>query len=134
MKTKNRKIKISIFILFAFFSLNLSACGGGGSTGTDPGPGPDPNPDPSGISFDSGTMAPGDSFSYTFDTEGSVNYVCTFHSGMSGSVTVEANGSTTDVTVSVEDNSFSPADVTIGPGTTITWVNNGAVNHTATSQ
>jgi plastocyanin len=33
----------------------------------------------------------------------------------------------------MRDNSFSPASLTIDPGTTVRWVNNGSAIHTATS-
>jgi plastocyanin len=46
----------------------------------DDGPGPD---------FDSGTMNEGDEFDQTFDTKGTIEYVCTIHSGQKGSITVE---------------------------------------------
>ncbi len=38
-----------------------------------------------------------------------------------------------DETVSMIDNQFQPADITITVGDTVTWVNNGANPHTATS-
>jgi len=39
-------------------------------------------------SFDSGTLDPGDTFQYTFDTPGAYEYVCIFHAGMAGTVIV----------------------------------------------
>ena len=42
-----------------------------------------------GEDFDSGNLAPGDTFEQTFDTAGKVDYVCTIHPGQEGSVTVE---------------------------------------------
>jgi plastocyanin len=45
-----------------------------------------------------------------------------------------AQGMTTTTTqVSIQDFFFSPADVTVEPGTTVTWVNEGTVPHTVTS-
>ena len=38
--------------------------------------------------FNSGDIAPGGSFSYTFSATGSFHYHCIYHSGMTGSVTV----------------------------------------------
>jgi len=38
--------------------------------------------------FNSGNMAPGSSYSYTFSAAGTFNYHCIIHSGMTGSVTV----------------------------------------------
>lgn len=137
MKTKQQRLTFLVIIL-SLLMVSVTACGGGGGTGTDPGPDPDPDPDPDppSISFDSGTLSPGDSYSYTFDNTGSVDYLCTFHpSSMQGSVSVEDGASTDDVTVTIEGLSFgSNADITIGPGTTVTWVNNDDINHTATSQ
>ena len=45
-----------------------------------------------------------------------------------------AQGMTTTTTqLSIQDFFFSPADVTVEPGTTVTWVNEGTVPHTVTS-
>jgi plastocyanin len=38
--------------------------------------------------FDSGTLAPGASFQFTFDTPGTFAYHCNIHSSMTGSITV----------------------------------------------
>lgn len=40
--------------------------------------------------FDSGTIDPGGSFEFTFETEGEFEYFCSIHPQMSGSITVEA--------------------------------------------
>lgn len=44
----------------------------------------------SGGAFDSGTMNPGQSFSFTFTTAGSFVYTCNFHAEMTGTITVQA--------------------------------------------
>jgi plastocyanin len=41
-----------------------------------------------GADFDSGTLAPGATFSFTADKAGTVKYVCTFHAGMQGTIKV----------------------------------------------
>jgi len=41
-----------------------------------------------GDGFDSGNLAPGDTFSQTFDEAGTYEYECTIHAGMRGTVTV----------------------------------------------
>jgi plastocyanin len=46
----------------------------------DEGPGDD---------FDSGTLAPGDTYEQTFDTAGTIDYVCTIHANQRGTVVVE---------------------------------------------
>lgn len=43
---------------------------------------------PSGSGFQSGTLPPGQSFSFTFDTAGTYDYYCEFHASMSGQVVV----------------------------------------------
>ncbi len=38
--------------------------------------------------FDSGVLKPGDSFSYRFEKEGTFDYACTIHPGMTGTIVV----------------------------------------------
>lgn len=122
--------KISfILILFSFLSLSIAGCGDdGGSTGPDPDPGPN-------VSFDSGTIAVGESFSYTFDEEGTVEYYCTFHApDMQGEVTVSAGADISGTyTISMDNMTYSPTSVTVAPGTTVEWVNEDVEAHTVTS-
>jgi len=37
------------------------------------------------------------------------------------------------VTVSIQDGFFDPSEVTVAPGTTVTWVNEGNLPHTVTA-
>jgi plastocyanin len=41
-----------------------------------------------GADFDSGTLAPGKSFTFTADKAGTISYVCNFHAGMQGTIEV----------------------------------------------
>jgi plastocyanin len=41
-----------------------------------------------GADFDSGSVAPGDTYEWTAEKAGAVTYVCTFHPGMEGTITV----------------------------------------------
>jgi plastocyanin len=41
-----------------------------------------------GDDFDSGSVAPGESFSFTPTAAGTLSYVCTFHPGMQGTIEV----------------------------------------------
>ncbi|MFL2784009.1 MAG: plastocyanin/azurin family copper-binding protein [Dehalococcoidia bacterium] len=43
----------------------------------------------SGSGFNSGTKISGQTFSHTFNQSGNYNYVCSFHSSMTGTVKVE---------------------------------------------
>ncbi len=45
----------------------------------------------------------------------------------------DAGAQTNTMTVSIEDFFFSPAHMTVQPGTTVTWVNNGQAPHTVTA-
>jgi plastocyanin len=41
-----------------------------------------------------------------------------------------AAAATSDATVKIDNFTFSPADLTITPGTTVTWINNDDIPHT----
>jgi plastocyanin len=41
-----------------------------------------------GADFDSGTLEPGKSFTFTADKAGTISYVCNFHAGMQGTIEV----------------------------------------------
>jgi plastocyanin len=43
----------------------------------------------SGAKFDSGTLAPGKTFSFVAAGKGKITYVCTIHAGMQGTITVD---------------------------------------------
>ena len=117
-----------------FVGMTLAGCSSSGGTDSDPGPGPDPDPGPQATTFDSGNITPGTSYSFTFNSEEAIDYICTLHSGMNGSITVEEGADISgEFTITIENFSFNPANVTITPGTEITWVNNDDVAHTATS-
>jgi len=46
--------------------------------------------------FDSGNISAGEIYEYTFDSTGTFGYVCTLHSGMTGTVIVGDSGSNGD--------------------------------------
>lgn len=51
---------------------------------------------------------------------------------MRGTVTVAA-GQPSSVAVAIADLRFTPASVSVAPGGTVTWTNNGPSTHTVTS-
>lgn len=97
-----------------------------------------------GLVIDSGEIAPGGSWSYTFWADVMYHYHCHPHPFMTGTLTVGfsdgANPSNHTVRIvegSPADSStwrFAPADLVIKAGDTVTWVNEGSVNHTATQE
>jgi len=48
-------------------------------------------------------------------------------------ISVPAASAQDDVTVSIQDFSFNPGQLTVAPGTTVTWVNEGQAPHDVTS-
>ncbi len=113
--------------------------------------------------FRSTTLQPGQVFTFTFTAPGTYPYSCTLHGGMNGTVIVPAaNGSVPPPapaaaapaagapaavpgavaaapgkpgkhTVVISDAGFTPAALDARAGDTVTWVNNGAMPHTATA-
>ncbi|MCA9860190.1 MAG: cupredoxin domain-containing protein, partial [Thermomicrobiales bacterium] len=105
-----------------------------------------------GPGFDTGIMNPGDSATITFDTAGTFDFVCQFHPEMRGMVIVDGTGTPAaspaaspvasgtaepatqtagaTVEISIIDFAFEQASITVAPGTTIVWTNNGVAPHT----
>ena len=104
--------------------------------------------------FESGDLAAGESFSFTFEEEGAYFYYCKYHgspgkNGMWGVVIVAekdskavpvhaaaaptptSSGSDQAATrsVSITDNAFSPRELHVQVGDTVAWTNNGASIH-----
>lgn len=81
----------------------------------------------------SGTIGPGGMYQHTFASAGTYPYHCAIHGlSMAGTVVV-ANGQPANAAVSIQNNNtYSPATVSVAPGGTVTWTNNGS-NHTVTS-
>jgi plastocyanin len=79
--------------------------------------------------FQSAPLSQNQSFSFTFTLPGSYPYICGIHGAMmSGSVTV-ANTGPTAQTVTIADFMFTPAEVTIAVGGTVTWINTVSTQH-----
>lgn len=81
--------------------------------------------------FDSGSMNAGDTFTHTFPAAGTYEYVCRFHP-MLGGVRVNPTGPAT-ASVSIVDSPtarFTPDDIAIRAGGTVTWTHGGTVAHT----
>ncbi len=101
-----------------------------------------------GRGFDTGTLQSGQSATIVFSTPGIYDYVCQFHSGMTGQVIVtDAAGNVpaastpvpavtsegvASAAVTIVDFAFEPASVTIPRGSTVTWTHAGSAPHTVT--
>jgi plastocyanin len=71
--------------------------------------------------FDSGTLQPGQSFSFTFDKAGTYAYHCNIHPDMTATVTVSGAGGSSSASASASSTATSPtasgsASATTGPG------------------
>lgn len=108
-----------------------------------------------GGAFDSGTLADGQSFSFTFAAPGSFAYFCAIHPNMRGTVKVDGAAAAAPPpptpsaapasapaptvaprsvagTVQVRDYEFAPQKLTVGRGTAVTFKNTGKAVHTVT--
>jgi plastocyanin len=90
--------------------------------------------------FDSGTLEPGDSFSFTFEDTGTFAYHCDIHPNMTATITVAESaedggngGAAANAAVEIADFAFSPESLEVEAGTTVTWINNDSAPHTVTS-
>jgi len=113
---------LSVLIL-ALLLATVHGCGGSKSNPVVP---------PVTLELNSPNLATNGVFMHTFANAGTFNYHCKFHGGMTGSVTV-AGGQPASASVAIGDNSFSPTSVSVAPGGTVTWTNNGLNTHTVTS-
>ena len=84
--------------------------------------------------YDSGTLNPGDTFSFTFTDEGTFEFYCKFHP-MQGRVRVATTGSAT-ASINILDTPprFELDDVTIRAGGIVTWNHGGTQPHTVTDR
>jgi plastocyanin len=108
--------------------------------------------------FDSGPIGEGGTWKRTFKQGGTFSYLCAIHPEMTGEVVVkggttastpkpkpsptptpEPTPTPTDVTgatavdAQIQDFSFSPAELSIPVGSTVTWRNTGEAPHTVTA-
>ena len=83
-----------------------------------------------GDGFTSPSLVRGDQFLHRFEAAGFVRYWCQIHGPtMAGSITVDPAAAQGDTTVVVTDNLFTPADISVRPGSTVTWSHEGTFPH-----
>ena len=80
--------------------------------------------------FESATLHNGDVFTQSFPVAGVVSYWCKIHgTTMAGTVVIDPGSAIAAATVSISDNKFTPASVTVRPGGTVTWHHTGSFPH-----
>jgi FtsP/CotA-like multicopper oxidase with cupredoxin domain/sugar lactone lactonase YvrE len=82
--------------------------------------------------FESKTLSNGEAFHFTFPDAGEIcDYICRIHgASMAGRVRVVAGTpSAVPVDIKIEDNKFTPPDITITAGTEVVWTNHGSNQH-----
>ncbi|MHB8605123.1 MAG: cupredoxin domain-containing protein [Thermoplasmatota archaeon] len=82
--------------------------------------------------FDSGHIAAGVTFSFTFTDPGTFTYTCTIHPAMKGKIVVTSDAGDGTRPVDIQNSAF-PDTVTIAKGMTVTWTNKDSFAHTVTS-
>jgi len=89
--------------------------------------------------FNSGDVAPGGEFTYTFNESGTFDYFCIPHPEMTAEVIVvdPSNGDNGDNNgahlVTIPGQSFNPSNLEVEVGSTVTWSNDSNETHTVTS-
>lgn len=123
MSFSNNKLCHSVASLLIAISLLFIGC----STDSENG-----NPQPS---FDSGNIAPGGTFSQTFEEEGTIDYYCEIHApDMQGQITVTTSAENVERdTVIMTNELFQPSNLSVTPNTEVVWVNEENVDHTVVS-
>lgn len=118
MKTRNSYNWIFQTAFLIVLSLLVTGCGT-----TDSG---------SGKLFKSGSIGTGETFSYTFKNEGTIEYYCDIHSpDMQGQITVSMDAESSDRdTVEMINTQFTPSQLTVAPNTEIVWINRDDFDHT----
>jgi plastocyanin len=88
-----------------------------------------------GFGSGAGALQRNETFNHTFDDAGVFAYRCTLHSnpdfltGMVGNVTVRAPIPAADHYVEMKNAQFTPAQLQVEPGDTVTWINNDTFGH-----
>ena len=97
--------------------------------------------------FDSGNLAPGESFTFNFALEGTYPYIDDrndSNTAYHGTIIVTADAPPPDPgdppppppaagDVTIVDRSYSPGSITVAAGATVTWANNDNEQHTVTA-
>lgn len=119
MKASQYFTHIAISLVLAL-ALAFSGCD---STSSDSN---DDEEESSSVFFNSEEIAPGETFSYTFEEEANVEYFCEIHApNMQGEIIVTSSEEAVEQdTVIMNNNQFHPQELSIAPNTEVVWINN----------
>jgi plastocyanin len=81
--------------------------------------------------FDSGTLIPGATYSFTFNQEGVHDYECIFHLGMVGTIVVGTPDSVA-ADIQIFNMEFLPPVASVTAGQYVRWINLDPMAHTST--
>ena len=80
--------------------------------------------------FQSASLAHNGVYTHAFPTAGTIAYHCKIHgTSMSGTVVVDPSAPAGNRAVAIGDNFFNPPSVSVRPGASVTWTNNGNFDH-----
>jgi len=80
--------------------------------------------------FQSPTLSHGGTYTHTFTSPGTIAYHCKIHgTSMAGTVIVDPSAAAGNRTVAIGDNFFNPGSVSIRPGASVKWTNDGNFDH-----
>ncbi len=89
------------------------------------------NPGPTGKELSSTVLSSGQTYSHTFSTAGVFPYHCGVHPTMKATITVNADGSATQESVTIQN--FTLPNLSVNVGSTVTWTNNDSAPHSVIS-
>ena len=80
--------------------------------------------------FQSPTLGHGATYSHVFNSAGPIPYHCKIHgTSMAGTVVVDPAAPAGNRSVDIGDNFFNPVSISVRPGASVTWTNNGSFDH-----
>jgi plastocyanin len=83
--------------------------------------------------WDSGDIAPGGFYDFTFNSEGVYDYICVYHSATMTGTVVAGTPDSVVADIDIISFSFQPQNVDVDPGDYMRWTNFDSAPHTSTS-
>lgn len=124
-------IAVTILTIFSLLFIGCSSTTSDSDSDSDSSNGGDTPSE----SFNSPTVNPDGTYSYTFENAGDFEYYCNIHApDMQGKITVSSSAeAVARDTVIMQGMSFNPTNLTVAPNTEVVWVNEASTDHTVYS-